>query len=195
MTEEERNQLIADGKLDAEGNPIEPSNNGGEPVKHPEGSKKVELTQEQLDAIVEGRLARDRAAREKAEAEKAAEDERKRLAENNEFKTLAEKYEAELAQLKESARQADLNSKRTSELLKAGYNEEQVTRYVKYVEGETAEEIKAAVELLKKDVPPTPKYVDPNAGNSSRQKPVPKDKEEKGRSYFQRLKDEGKIRK
>lgn len=197
MTEEERNKLIEEGKLDAEGNPIEPqTNDGGEPVKPPkEGSKKLELTQEQLDAMIEGRLARDRKAREDAEAAEKAEAERKRLEENDEFKTLAEQYKAELEQLREDARKTELNAKRVSELVKAGYNEEQVERYGKYVEGETDEEIKAAVEVLKKDVPPTPGYVDPAAGNSQRQTPKPKDKEEKGRSYFQRLKGEGKIRK
>lgn len=194
MTEEEKNALIAEGKIDENGNVLDPANDGGEPAKQPEGNvKKVELTQEQLDAIIEGRLERER----KKQAEKLAaekqEAERKRLAENEEFKTLAEQYKAELEKIKEDARKSEINSKRTTLLMKAGYNEEQIARYGKFVEGETDEEMEASVELLKKDVPPTPKYVDPNAGNGSRQTPAPKDKEEKGRSLFQRLKADGRV--
>lgn len=199
MTEEEKQQLIAEGKLDAEGNPIEqtPPNHGGEPGKPPNGEepKKIELTQAQLDAMIEGRLARDRKAREDAELAAKAEEDRKRLEDNQEYKSLADQYKEELEQLKEDARKAEIASKRTSLLLKAGYNEDQIERYGKYVEGETEDEMKAAVELLKQDVPPTPKYVDPQgAGNSQRQQPKPTDKEDKGRSIYQRLKQQGKMR-
>lgn len=197
MTEEEKQQLIAEGKLDSEGNPIEPGNDGGAPGNQPNGGEgdKPTLTVAQANAMVQDRLRRDREKRE-AEAEVARqEEERKRLEENAEFKTLADQYKAELERLKEESRLEKLNSQRVSALVKAGYNDEQISRYGKYVEGETEDEIKAAVEQLKKDVPPTANYVDPKGGgNPSRQTPVPKDKEEKGRALFQKLKGEGKLR-
>jgi len=191
MTEEEKQRLIAEGKLDENGNPIEPENNGGEPDKLPEGDKGEKLlTQAQVDAIISDRLKREREKRE-AEAEKERlEAERKRLEENNEFKGLAEQYKQELDKLKEDARKAT----KTSLLLKAGYNEEQVERYAKFVEGETEDEMKAAVEQLKQDVPPKGTYVDPaGAGNNQRQTPKPKDKEDKGRTLYQRLKSQGRT--
>lgn len=194
MTEEERNQLIAEGKLDEQGNPIDPTKDGLAPETKPKGDDpEPKFTQEQLDAIISDRLKREREKREADEKKARDEAERKRLEENQEFKSLADQYKAELEQLREDARLAEKNSKRTSLLMKAGYNEEQIERYAKFVDGEDEAAMEAAVEQLKKDVPPTPKYVDPNAGNSQRQSPAPKDKEEKGRSLFQRLKAEGRT--
>lgn len=192
MTDEEKAQLIAEGKLDENGNPIEPENNGGAPEDKPEGGNGEEpkFTQAQLDAILSDRLKRERDKREADEKKAREEAERKRLADNEEFKSLADKYREELEALKEDARKA----KKEALLTKAGYSEEQVERYAKFVEGDTDEDMAAAVEQLKADVPPKPKYVDPNAGNGERGKPNPKDKEEKGRSLFQRLKAEGRIK-
>lgn len=192
MTEEEKAQLIAEGKLDESGNPVAPENDGREPENKPEGSNGEEpkFTQAQLDAILSDRLKRERDKREADEKKAREEAERKRLEENNEFKSLADKYREELEALKEDARKA----KKTALLVKAGYNDEQVERYSKFVDGDTDEAMAAAVEQLKQDVPPTPKYVDPSAGNSTKQTPAPKDKEDKGRELFKRLKGEGRIR-
>lgn len=190
MTEEEKNALIAEGKLNPDGTPL---NDGQEPVKTPKGDEEPKFTQAQLNALIQERLGRERTAQEKKLADEKAEAERKRLEENQEFKSLADQYKAELEKLKEDAQLAEKNSKRTTLLMKAGYNEEQIERYSKFVDGDDDAAMEAAVEQLKKDIPPTPKYVDPNAGNSSRQTPAPKDKEEKGRSLFQRLKAEGRT--
>lgn len=190
MTEEEKQALIAEGKLDADGNPIAPEKDGLVPGTKPEGTKEEpKFTQAELDAILQDRLKRDREKREAAEKQAREEAERKRLEENQEFKSLADQYKAELDRIKEDA----LKSKKEALLVKAGYNDEQIERYGKYVEGETEEEMQAAVEQLKADVPPTPKYVDPHANNSQRQAPTPKNKEDKGRTLFQRLKAEGRT--
>lgn len=197
MTEEEKAKLIAEGKLDENGNPIEPANDGKDPVKTPKGDDDApKFTQAQLDAIISDRLARAEAKRKQEKEEAEAEAERKRLEDSQEYKGLAEQYKQELEKLKEDAQKAEKLSKKTSLLAKAGYKPEQVERYAKFVDGETDDEMQAAVNQLVADVPPTPGYVDPKgAGNSQRQTPAPKDKEEKGRSYFQRLKEQGKIRK
>lgn len=192
MTEEEKQALIAEGKLNPDGTPL---NDGQEPDKTPDGGDdEVTYTKAQINQMIQERLKREREKQEEKLAAEKAEAERKRLEENQEFKSLADQYKAELDKAKEDARLAELNSKRTTLLVKAGYNEEQVLRYGKFVEGETDEELEAAVEQLKKDVPPTPAYVDPSANNSSRPKTPAKDKEEKGRSAYQRLKDAGRIR-
>lgn len=191
MTEEEKQRLIAEGKLDENGNPIEPANNGGEPDKQPEGTPEApKFTQAQLDAIISDRLKREREKREADEKAARDEAERKRLEENNEFKGLADQYKAELEKLKEDARKA----KKQALLVKAGYNDEQIERYSKFVDGTTDEELTASVELLKADVPPKANYVDPaGAGNGSRQTPEPKNKEDKGRELFKRLKAQGRT--
>lgn len=190
MTEEEKQALIAEGKLNADGTPI---NDGGAPDNKPNGDDEPKYTQAQINQMIQDRLKREREKQEQKLAEEKAEAERKRLEENQEFKSLADQYKAELDRLKEDAQKAEKDSKRTKLLMKAGYNEEQIERYSKFVDGDDDATMEAAVEQLKKDIPPTPKYVDPNAGNSSRQTPAPKDKEEKGRSLFQRLKAEGRT--
>lgn len=191
MTEEEKAQLIAEGKLNEDGTPKEPANDGGEPDKLPEGTKdEPKFTQAQLDAIISDRLKREREKREADEKAARDEAERKRLEEQNDHKALADQYKQELDRLKEDARKAT----KTALLVKAGYNDEQVERYAKFVEGETEDEMKAAVEQLKQDVPPKAPYVDPaGAGNNQRQTPKPKDKEDKGRSLYQRLKAQGRT--
>lgn len=191
MTEEEKQALIAEGKLNPDVTPI---NDGQEPVKTPNGDDEPKYTQAQINQMIQDRLKREREKQEQKLAEEKAEAERKRLEENQEFKSLADQYKAELDRLKEDAQKAEKDSKRTKLLMKAGYNEEQIERYSKFVDGDDDAAMEAAVEQLKKDVPPTPKYVDPNAGNSSRQTPAPKDKESKGRELFQRLKANGQIR-
>lgn len=191
MTDEEKAQLIADGKLNPDGTPL---NDGKEPVETPNGENgEAKFTQAQINTMIQDRLKREREAAEKKLAEEKAEAERKRLEENQEFKSLADQYKAELEQLKEDALKAEKLSTKTSLLMKAGYNEEQIERYGKFVDGEDDAAMEAAVEQLKKDVPPTPKYVDPNGGNSQRQSPAPKDKEDKGRTLFQRMKAEGRT--
>jgi len=79
-------------------------------------------------------------------------------------------------------------------LAKAGYNDEQIERYRKYLEGESDEDLSSALEQLKEDIPPKKNYVDPNAGNGGKDKPQPKDPKEEGKSVYQRLKASGKIK-
>lgn len=191
MTEEQKAQMIADGLLNEDGTPKEPAKDGKEPDKDPKGDgDEPKFTQAQLDAILSDRLKRDREKREAKEKADRDEAERKRLADNEDHKALAEKYRDELAALKEDAQRA----KKEALLTKAGYSDEQIARYGKFVDGDTDEDLAEAVEQLKKDVPPTPKYVDPSAGNSSRSKPTQVDKEDKGREAFKRLKQMGRIR-
>jgi predicted transcriptional regulator len=127
-----------------------------------------------------------------AEIEKERDEaERKKLEEQNEYKALYEKAQAELEKLKMSA----LDAKKDALLAQAGYTSEQIERYRKYLTGENEDELKASLETLIADIPPKKIVgVDPSVGNNEKQQPKPKDAADVGRSIFQRLKEKGKIR-
>lgn len=151
------------------------------------------LTEDEVNALIQARIARDRKKQDEEKEKIRAEEERKRLEEEGKYKDVAASLQAELDRLKSEAMEA----KRESALAKAGYDEDQIARYKKFVEGESEEDIAASVKALLDDVPPKKEqkdYADPALGNGGRGKPVPKDKEAKGREYFQRLKKSGKIR-
>lgn len=151
-----------------------------EPANNPETKT---FTQAELDKIIADRLAREQKKRDEAIQKERDEAERKRLEEAQEYKVLADKYREELEAIKADA----LKSKKDALLAKAGYTDEQVERYRKFIDGETDEELAKSIETLKADVPPKPTYVDPSPMNGERGKPEQVDSEEKGRSLFQRL--------
>lgn len=80
-----------------------------------------------------------------------------------------------------------LKAKKVALLVKAGYTDEQVDRYSRFIVGESDEELTKSIEEFTADVPPKPKYVDPNPMNGERGKPDPVDPVEKGRGLFQKL--------
>lgn len=144
------------------------------------GKPKLLYTQEDVERILEERLEQ---ARRKQEKEK--------LKENEQYKELAEQLQSELDEIKKAA----LNAKKESLLAKAGYTEEQIAKYAKYVEGETDEELEQSVEDLLKDIPPRTKtYADPHVYNGKKNEPKKTDLKDKGKSMYQRLKEKGKLR-
>jgi hypothetical protein len=144
------------------------------------GKPKLLYTQEDVDRILEERLEQ---ARRKQEKEK--------LKENEQYKELAEQLQSELDEIKKAA----LNAKKESLLAKAGYTEDQIAKYAKYVEGETDEELEQSVEDLLKDIPPRTKtYADPHVYNGKKNEPKKTDLKDKGKSMYQRLKEKGKLR-
>lgn len=186
----EQNPPATDPQNTTGGNPEDKAPETGAGEDKPEGGEKL-LTQDEVNAIVQKRLAEDRDRREKKKAAEQEEAEKQRLIEQQEYKALAEKYQQELDAIKAEA----LESKKTAALVKAGYSDEQVERYKRFVEGESDEDIDEAVKALVADIPPKQKtYADPALGNGGRDKPAPKDKTSKGREAFRRLKQSGKIR-
>ena len=156
--------------------------------KHDE-PKKLDLTQEQLDAIVKDRLERDRRARQREEDEKKREQDE----EKGNYKDLYENVKGELDTLREEA----LDAKKESLLAKAGYDEAQVSKYKKYLVGDDDDALSESLDELKADIPPKSKqkdYGDPSAGNGQKTPPKKTNLEEKGKSAYQRLKEKGKIR-
>src|SRR5690625_3923911 len=121
-----------------------------------------------------------------AEYEKAkAESERKKLEEQNEYKTL---YEQALEQA-EQAKQEALSTKKTALLAQAGYSEEQTKLLAKLVEGETDEEISESIKLLKTTIPAQDEYGDPSAFNGAKEKPETVGADELGAKVFERIKN------
>lgn len=146
------------------------------------------FTQEELDAIIQDRLARERKKAEDEKQRERDEAERKRLEEQEQYKELAQKLQQQLDEQKAEA----LKAKKTSLIASAGYSEDQIDLLAKLVEGETEDEIKASIDSIKATLPPKPKHVDPSAGNGRKQTPSKRDGEDVGANAWERIK--GKIR-
>lgn len=114
--------------------------------------------------------------------------EKQDLEDKEEYKTL---YKQALNEI-ESMKTARLNDKKESLLTKAGYNDEQIAKLAKLVEGETDEDIGASIETLKETFPTPPKYVDPSVDNAHRQKPESKDNHDLGKSLYERFRNKRK---
>ena len=98
------------------------------------------FTQDEVNRIVEARLARERKKLKEAE-------EKKQKEEQGKYKELYEEVQQKLADITRK-------SLLTSAMLKAGYSEDQIERYGKYVEGEDESEINESVQELVKDITP-----------------------------------------
>lgn len=139
------------------------------------GGEEPKFTQADLDRIVKERLAR-----EKRKAEEEAEKRRKE--EEGEYKELYETSQKEFAEFKRK------NTVETL-MLKAGYTEEQVGRYAKFVDGDEESDIKASLDVLIEDIPPTTvERREPGAGPRIKQEPTPKDGVEYGKELLSRIK-------
>jgi len=171
-----------------------PEDKGGEtPAEAPE----KKFSQADLDKHITDRLAREKSKREVAEQKIRDDAERKNLVENEKYKELAEKGEEIASKLQAQLDEQRLDvtkAKKESMLTKAGYSDEQVTRFTKYLEGETDEELAEALKELKADVPPKKPYTDPSAGNGRKEEAKPKGADEAGKSLYQRLKEKGKVK-
>lgn len=119
-----------------------------------------------------------------AEFESAqAESERKKLEEQNEYKTL---YEQALEQA-DQAKQEALSTKKNALLTRAGYGEKQTNHLLKLVSGDTDEEIAESIAELQKAFPLQDDYGDPGAFNGAKAKPETVDAEEVGRTAISKV--------
>lgn len=149
-------------------------------------------TQEDIDRIVGERLAREKQKTEKAVAEAKAESERKKLEESNEFKTLYESVQTELAQERQQAQAERLSAKKQSLLLEAGYPADKLADLLDFVTGADEEAVKASVEKLIRVAPPKAAPIDPQGGRGGRQTPKQDDGTEASKAMYDRIKN--KIR-
>lgn len=166
---------------------LEDKGTGADPEKT--GDTKS-FTQEELDRIVKDRLERERKKREEALEEERKKSERERLLEQEKYKDLYESLQKDL----EAQRATALQAKKESLLVKAGYTEDQAKRYLKFIDGETDDELNESLDALKVDIPPKKSYGDPSPGNGGKQTPAKKNLGEKGKAQYERLKSLGKIK-
>jgi len=107
------------------------------------------FTQAELDAIVKERLDREKKQRDKAAAEAKKKAEEKALAENQEWKKLADEREAELAKI-----QAELKTANLLELKRAAAAEYELPEaLIPRLQGDTKEDIEADAKQLAETLP------------------------------------------
>lgn len=133
------------------------------------------FTQADLERIVGERLAREKAKTQKQIDDAKAESERKQLEEQNEFKTLYETVQAELAQERQQAQAERLDAKKQSLLLEAGYPADKLADLLDFVTGDDEEAVKASVDKLIRVAPPKAAPIDPQGGAGQRQAPQQND--------------------
>jgi|SRR5690625_1489852 len=138
------------------------------------------FTQEDVDRIVEARLARERKKLKEAE-------EKEKKKEQGKYKEL---YEETQTQLKEIKRKSLL----TTAMMREGYSEDQIERYSKYVEGEEEEEIEESIKELVDDIVPegakeTKESAEPGAYPPNKKEAKTKDGTDYGRQAYERIKN------
>lgn len=173
-------QFFADSDDDTSETDVDSTEDDTEDIEdeNTDGGDKT-FTQEDIDRIVESRLARERKKIKEAEDKKKLEDQGK-------YKEL---YEETQAQLAEITRKSLL----TSAMLKAGYSEDQIERYSKYIEGEDETEIEESVKVLVEDISPvsvkeTTETDDPSPYPPRKKEVGQKDGTEYGRQAYERIK-------
>lgn len=167
------------GEPQGDDNPDKPADsNDSKP-----GKTKVEFTDEQQEEV--NRIIAERLKREKEKQEREAEKQKKE--EQGEYKQL---YDDLKAEYERHIREVTVNT----HMLEAGYSKAQIDRYAKFIEGTEEADIKAAIETLKEDVPPSAKHTDPSPGPSDRKAPKQKDGKESSKERYQALKAKGKIK-
>lgn len=167
-----------------------PEGDNVDTVEEPENNTEEKtFTQAELDQIIADRLAREKKKRDDAVKAAEAEAERKRLEEQNDYKTLYEQAKEEA----EQAVQKALGIKKSALLTQAGYSEEQAQLLVKLVEGDDDEAIAESIKLLQATVPAQDNYGDPGAFNGAKAKPETVDQEDVGRNAINRVLNKIKL--
>lgn len=112
--------------------------------------------QAHIDRVIEDRLARQRTQHQKAQADEKARLEAQRLAEQGEFKALADQRAARIAELESELKTREVNTLRATVAARHKLPEHWITRLV----GDTEAEIDADAARIAKDLAP------PKAPNS-----------------------------
>lgn len=176
MEDNKQLENVKDSKIDESVNSGD-SNHENKPEEEPK------FTQAEVDRIIKERLEREKRKREEALERERQEAEKKRLEEQQQYKELYEKLQAELAEKEAKALEA---SKRAF-MAQAGYSEEQINRYAKFITGSNEDEIKASLDELKADIPPKPTYVDPSVMNPRVHTPKQESGYDYGKSLYERI--------
>lgn len=127
------------------------------------------------------------------EAQKQAEETSEQTEEEAEILSEIEAYKAKIEEL--DAKIAEYAAKKVDDLKrelmrKYHYTDEQIDRYLKFIEGGTREEIERSIAKLAEDIAPKgDSFADPSPMNGIKQKPAPADPAEIGKSLFERIKN------
>lgn len=139
------------------------------------------FTQADLERMIGERLARDR-------KKQSEESEKQRLLDEAKYKELYEASEAEKVAMQTEIANAQADQLKTNLIVAAGYPVDKVEFIKSIVSGSDEAEIIAALDIVMKNVPPTPSYVDPNPGNGHRVPPTPQADSDYGKSLYDRIK-------
>lgn len=102
-----------------------------------------------------------------------------------EYKAKIEALDAKIAEY--AAKKVDDDKRKL--MRKWHFTDEQINRYIGYIDGMTSEEIEKSIAELAKDIPPKgDNFADPSPMNSAKQKPKPADPGEVGKTLFERIK-------
>lgn len=140
------------------------------------------FTQEEVNAIISERLARDKRKRDE-------ESEKRRLEEQGEYKQLLEKANETIAEYERKEALALRSKTITEKLLEKGVKHEDVPRYARYVDKmvETDEDIEQAVNTVYEDLNLSHIYSDPAAGFGESKQREQKSATEYGAELFKKL--------
>jgi|SRR5690606_37006029 len=102
-----------------------------------------------------------------------------------------ESYQSKIAKLDErlAGFKADsIADKKRQAMSKSNYNDEQIERYLSYIDGETDEEIKESINKLILEIPPNIQTGDPSLMNGEKAKPTTADPGQLGKQLYERIK-------
>src|SRR5690625_3411444 len=103
--------------------------------------------------------------------------------EQEELESKIDEVDAKSEQYRNNA----VEARKVQAMKKIHYSDEQIEKYVRFVEGDTADEIDRSVLQLSKDITPSIYYGDPSAMNGAKAKPKTVDKKEVGRNAVSRV--------
>lgn len=125
----------------------------------------------------------DKEQAEQAEENEQVDNEQTGDEEQIELKAKIDEIDAKIEQYRVNAVQA----RKEQSMRRFNYSDEQIQKYVKFVEGDTADEIDRSVLQLSKDIAPNNYYGDPSINNGAASKPKAVDKKEVGRNAAKRI--------
>lgn len=101
------------------------------------------------------------------------------------YATKSEELDAKLAKFRANK----VDEMKRDKMREWNYTDEQIDRYIRHIDGETAEEIASSVLRLAEEIPnPQDNYHDPSLLNGQKQKPKTADPGEIGKKAFERVK-------
>lgn len=100
------------------------------------------------------------------------------------YQTKITKLDERLAELKA----AKIDEIKREAMRKRNYTDEQIDRYIGYIDGETKEDIWQSIIKLSTEIPPKNDYIDPSPMTGGQIKPPRVDPSEIGRKAFERVK-------